>query len=150
MSSKRRKKYNPNSLRRYLNPNPGSEIIGKKTPPFAMMYADLQKSWQYRALTHSARNVFVAMITESGGNFEFIFPRKVYTEYGFEPKTFQRLASELDRAGFIHQTKYYKAATVYSFSTDWLRREPPAEKTKKHKFPPKSAKPQPERSPPEC
>lgn len=128
----KRKTYNPNSLRKYLNPNPTKK---SKTPPFAMMYADLQQSWQYQELNAMARCVFVAMITESGGSYDFTFPRRLYEgRYGFDRGSVNRAIKELEKAGFIRRQMQPQQETIYMFSTDWIRREKPKEKPKKHSF----------------
>lgn len=94
-----------------------------KSLPYARIYADLFDSPQFQALTPTAKLLFVDMLIRSGGQDDFIFPRREY-KGRYTPTVFTAAKDQLVRAGFLKEKKYYKQDSQYCISSDWMRTDP--------------------------
>lgn len=94
-----------------------------KKIPYARVYADLYDSDQFQALTPTAKLLFIDMLIRSGGQDDFIFPRREY-KGRYTPTVFTSSKDQLIAAGFLKETKYYKQDSIYKISSEWMRSEP--------------------------
>lgn len=94
-----------------------------KAIPYARIYADLFDSEQFQALTPTARLLFIDMLIKSGGQDDFVFPRREYKNR-YSPSVFTSSKDQLIKAGFLKETVFYKQDSKYRICSDWQRSEP--------------------------
>lgn len=121
--SKRPKKKR-DTVRTHSDPEYRKSPLNAVHEPFARMYQSLLTSDQYKALTGNAKNLYVCMLSSCKGDFEFTFPRRVYTEFGFSAQSFREAKDLLAEAGFITEQKQFKAESIFRLSTEWMGKEP--------------------------
>ena len=101
-----------------------------KNIPYARLKADMIESPQFRALSKWAIIIYAAGVARTKGKLDFNFPRSEQKRAGIPTASFTRGKNELVQAGFITERKYYKQESVYTLSSEWMRREPIREKRK--------------------
>lgn len=110
----RRKKQKPNFW----------ETPDENAVHFGRIYPELVKHDDFKALSMSARLLYLEMIEASAGKKEFTFTVTHYQDRGWTAPTFTRARNELIKAGFIAVT--YNGRTTrkpsrYAFTKDWRK-----------------------------
>lgn len=117
-------RYKSRELRPWLSAKPDN-----KDRRFVQVGNSLLLDKRYQALSAGARNLYLCLANESGGQREVKFSHGAARKYGIASSSFDRYIRELRQAGFITLTGGVEhgrfEANVFSFSLDWKTKSAP-------------------------